>query len=53
MQDKIINVAPAQEHHPIGIFKDKYAKEIKFPTLFFGKPCDEDIIQRFSYQKIA
>ena len=53
MQDKIIEVAPAQEHQPIRIFKDKYAEKMNFLTLFFGKPCDEDIIQRFSYQKIA
>ncbi|XP_059077054.1 uncharacterized protein LOC131876217 [Cryptomeria japonica] len=53
MQDKIIEIAPTQDNYPIGIFKDKYAEEMNFPTLFFGNPRDDDIVKRFSYQKIA
>lgn len=53
MDDKVIEIAPAQDFYPIGIFKDTYAEEMNFPTLFFGNPRDEDIVKRFSYQKIA
>ena len=53
IQDKIIDVAPAQEHCQIGIFKDKYVEEINFSTLFFENPRDEDIVKRFSHQNIA
>jgi hypothetical protein len=53
LQDKIIEVAPAEGKRPLGIFKDKYAKEMNFPTLFYGNPHDNDIVKRFSYQKIV
>jgi hypothetical protein len=26
---------------------------MNFPTLFFGNPCDDDIVKKFTYQKIA
>lgn len=35
MVEKIIEIAPVEDYYPIGIFKDKYAKEMNFPTLFF------------------
>ncbi|XP_059070801.1 uncharacterized protein LOC131860407 [Cryptomeria japonica] len=53
MQDKILEIAPAQDNCPIGIFQDKYAEEMNFPTLFFGSARDDDITKRFTYQKIA
>ena len=53
MEDKIIEIAPAEDCHPIGIFKDKYAEEMNFPTLFFGEPRHVDMMQKFTYQKLA
>lgn len=53
MQDKIIEVLPAEGHNPIRIFKDKYVKEMNFPTLFFGDPHDKDITNKYSNQKVA
>ena len=53
LQDKIIEVAPAEGQRPLGIFKDKYAEEMNFPTLFYGDARDHDITNRFSYQKIV
>jgi hypothetical protein len=53
LQDKIIELAPVEGKHPLGIFKDKYAEEMNFPTLFYGNPHDDDITKRFSYQKIV
>jgi hypothetical protein len=51
LQDKIIELALAEGKHPLGIFKDKYAEEMNFPTLFYGNPCDDDITKRFNYKK--
>jgi hypothetical protein len=53
LQDKIIEVTPAEGQCPLGIFMDKYVEEMNFPTLFYGNPCDDDIVKRFSYQKIV
>lgn len=53
LQDKIIELAPAEGQRPLGIFKDKYAEEMNFPTLFYGDARDDDITNRFSYQKIV
>ena len=53
LQDKLIEIAPAEGQRPLGIFKDKHAEEMSFPTLFFGNPRDNDILQRFRYQEIV
>lgn len=53
MQDKSMEIAPTQNQCLIGIFKDKYAEEMNFPTLFFYDPGDNDIDQKLSYQKIV
>jgi hypothetical protein len=53
LQDKIIEVTPAEGQCPLGIFMDKYAEEMNFPTLFYGNLRDDDIVKRFSYQKIV
>ena len=53
MEDKIIEIAPTEHKYSIGIFKDIYAEEMNFPTLFFGKPHDNDIVKNFTYQKIV
>jgi hypothetical protein len=28
---------PNQNFHPLGLFKNKDSKELKFPTLFYGQ----------------
>jgi hypothetical protein len=53
LHDKIVKLAPTEGQCSLGIFKDKYAEEMNFPTLFYGDPCDDDIIECFSYQKIV
>ena len=53
LQYKIIELALAKGKHPLGIFKDKYAEEMNFPTLFYGNPCDDDITKRFNSQKLV
>jgi hypothetical protein len=53
LQDKLIEVAPSEGKRPLGIFKDKFAEEMNFPTLFYGDPCDADIVKRFSYLQIV
>jgi hypothetical protein len=53
LHEKIIEVAPVEGQHPLGIFMDRYAKEMNFPTLFYGNAHDDDIVKRFSYQKIV
>jgi exonuclease III len=53
LQDKIIEVAPAEGQRPLGIFKDKFAEEMNFPTLFFGDPRDDDIVKNFTYLQIV
>jgi hypothetical protein len=53
LQDKIVEIAPTEGKHPLGIFKDKFVEEMNFPTLFYGDPRSSDITERFSYQKIV
>ena len=43
LQDKIVEIALAEGKHPLGIFKDKCAEEMNFPTLFYGYPHPSDI----------
>jgi hypothetical protein len=31
-------IAPSQNFHPLGLFKDKHSKNLKFPTLFYWQP---------------
>jgi hypothetical protein len=53
LQNKIIEVAPVEGQRPLGIFKDKFAEKMNFPTLFYGDPRDDDNVKRFSYLKIV
>jgi hypothetical protein len=53
LQDKIVEIAPAEGQRPLGIFKDKFIEEINFPTLFYGDPRPSDITERFNYHKIV
>ena len=53
LQDKIVEIAPAEEQRPLGIFKDKFAEEMNFPTLFYGDPHTRDIIEWSSCHKIV
>jgi hypothetical protein len=43
LQDKIVEIAPGEGQCPLGIFKDKFVEEMKFPTLFYRDPCGTDI----------
>jgi hypothetical protein len=43
LQDKTVEIAPAEGKRPLGIFKDKVSKEMNFPTLFYGDPHPSDI----------
>jgi hypothetical protein len=43
LQDKIVEIAPAEGQHPLGIFKEKFVEEMNFPTLFYGDPRPSDI----------
>jgi hypothetical protein len=45
LQDKIVEIAPTDGQIPLGIFKDKFYEEMKFPTLFYGDPHATDIIE--------
>ncbi len=31
-------ITPSQNFHPLGLFKDKHSKELKFSTLFYEQP---------------
>jgi hypothetical protein len=37
-KNTIYSIAPSQNFHPLGLFKDKHSKELKFSTLFYGQP---------------
>ena len=45
LQDKIVEIAPAEGQCPLGIFKEKFVEEMIFPTLFYGDPCGTDITE--------
>jgi hypothetical protein len=53
LQDKIVEIAPAEGQRPLGVFKENFAEEMNFPTLFYGDPHPSDITERFSYHKIV
>ena len=53
LQDKIVEIAPIEGQRPLGVFKDKFAEEMNFPTLFYGDPNGTDITERFNYHKIV
>jgi hypothetical protein len=38
LQDKIVKIALAEGKRPLGIFKEKFADEMNFPTLLYGDP---------------
>jgi hypothetical protein len=45
LQDKIFEIAPSERQRPLGIFKEKFAEEMTFPTLFYEDPCGTDITE--------
>jgi hypothetical protein len=45
LQDKIVEIAPAEGQHPLGIFKDIFVEEMNFPTLFYGDPHATNITE--------
>lgn len=38
---------------PPRILQEKYLEEMIFPTLFYGANCQNHIIRKFTYKKIA
>jgi hypothetical protein len=36
-ENTIYFIAPSQNFHPLGLFKDKHYEKLIFPTLFYGK----------------
>jgi len=52
LQEKIVELMLVEGKCPLGIFKEKYPREMKFPTFLYGYPHDDDIKKLFSYQKI-
>ena len=36
-REKVLNVAPGEDNHPISIFKDKYCEELAYPGIFCGQ----------------
>ena len=45
LQEKIVEIAPAEGQRPLGIFKDKFTEEMNFPTLFYGDAHGTDTIE--------
>jgi hypothetical protein len=45
LQDNIVEITPTEGKHPLGIFKEKFAEEMNFPTLFYGDPCASGITE--------
>ena len=51
--DKMLAVAPSENYHLIGIFKNKYSEELNFPTLFYKYPQNQKIYDNFSYHDVV
>jgi hypothetical protein len=45
LQDKMVEIAAIEGQRPLGIFKEKIAKEMQFPTLLYGDPHPSDITE--------
>jgi hypothetical protein len=52
-ENVIYSIAPSQNFHPLGYFKDNHLEELNFPTLFYGHPQSLTISKKLSYQQIA
>jgi hypothetical protein len=37
-ENTIYSIAPSQDFHPLGLFKNKHSKKLNFPTLLYGQP---------------
>jgi hypothetical protein len=44
-------IFPSEHFHPLGLFKNKHSKELKFLALFYGNL--RQFFESFSYQQIA
>ena len=53
LDTSIIQIAPSEGFHPLGIFHDKFSEELNFPTLFYGYSQPTDVLDHFSYQNIS
>ena len=49
LANMMIEIVPFKGFSPLGIFQDKFSKDLNFPTLFFGFIQMNDIIDRFNY----
>ncbi len=49
----IYSIAPSQDFHPLGLFRDNHLEELNFPTLFYGHPQSLTISKKLSYQQIT
>ncbi len=49
-ENVIYSIAPSQNFHPLGYFKDNHLEELNFPTLFYGHPQSLTISKKLSYQ---
>jgi hypothetical protein len=47
------SIAPSQDFHPLGLFKNNHSEEFNFLTLFYGHPQSLTIFFKLSYQQIA
>jgi hypothetical protein len=52
-ENTVYSVAPGQDYHPLGLFKDKNSEELNFPTLFYGQPRNPATYENLTYQQIA
>jgi hypothetical protein len=48
-ENTIYFIAPNQNFHPLGLFKDRHSKEQNFSTLFFGQT--KEFSKGFSHQQ--
>lgn len=48
-----LSMAPSQDYHPLGLFRNKSCEELNLPTLFFGHPRNSKNYDQYSYQQIV
>ena len=53
LENKVIEITPSEGFSLLSVFQDHHSEEMNFPTLFFRFAHPSDIVQCFSYLKIA
>jgi len=48
-ENVVCSIAPSQDFHPLGLFRDNHSNELKFSTLFYGHAQDLNILKFLSY----